>query len=82
MKKKLFRPLLKCLLAFVALLSCTQIIVAQTVVKGKIIDGGTGEVLVGATVVIKGTTTGAQTDYDGLFTFTVPQAPPFTLQNQ
>ncbi len=52
---------------------------AQTLVKGKIIDAGTSEVLVGATVVIKGTTIGAQTDYDGLFSFQSPQKPPFTL---
>jgi iron complex outermembrane recepter protein len=52
---------------------------SQSVVKGKIIDGTSGEVLVGATVVLKGTTTGAQTDYDGLFEFKTTQALPFTL---
>jgi iron complex outermembrane recepter protein len=52
---------------------------SQSVVKGKIIDGTSGEVLVGATVVLKGTTTGSQTDYDGLFEFKTTQIPPFTL---
>ncbi len=62
------------------LLFIAQIAVAQTVVKGKIIDAGTGEVLVGATVIIKGTQVGAQSDFDGLFSFTTEQKPPFTLQ--
>jgi iron complex outermembrane recepter protein len=52
---------------------------SQSVVKGKIIDATSGEVLVGATVVLKGTTTGSQTDYDGLFEFKTTQIPPFTL---
>lgn len=64
---------------FGTLLFMLQIAVSQTVVKGKVIDGGTGEVLVGATVLIKGTTIGAQTDYDGLFSFTTNQTPPFTI---
>jgi iron complex outermembrane recepter protein len=68
------------LVAAFALAFVAQVVVAQTVVKGKIIDAGTGEVLVGATVIIKGTTTGAQTDFDGLFEFTTSQKPPFTLQ--
>jgi iron complex outermembrane recepter protein len=52
---------------------------SQNVVKGKILDGTTGEVLVGATVIIKGTTTGAQTDYDGLFEFKTTQNYPMKL---
>jgi iron complex outermembrane recepter protein len=68
----------KCLLCAL-FLSFTQFLTAQTAIKGKVIDGTTGEVLVGATVLIKGTTTGAQTDYDGLFEFTTTQKPPFTL---
>ena len=54
-------------------------IFAQTLVKGKIIDGTTGEVMVGATVVIKGTTIGTQTDYDGLFEFKTDKTYPFTI---
>ena len=54
-------------------------IFAQSVVKGKIIDGTTGEVLVGATIVLKGTTIGAQSDYDGLFEFKTDKNPPFTV---
>jgi iron complex outermembrane recepter protein len=69
--KSIFAPLIFVLFAHLGF--------SQSVVKGKIIDGTSGEVLVGATVVLKGTTTGAQTDYDGLFEFKTTQVPPFTL---
>lgn len=36
-------------------------------IKGKVIDDKTGETLPGASVVIKGTTTGSNTDLDGAF---------------
>jgi hypothetical protein len=38
---------------------------------GKILDAETGEVLVGATVLLKGTKTGAQTDFNGMFEFNI-----------
>jgi iron complex outermembrane recepter protein len=60
-------------------ISFSQFLTAQTTVKGKVLDGTSGEVLVGATVLVKGTTTGAQTDFDGLFSFSTTQKPPFTL---
>ena len=80
MKISLQTHFLKRFFTFLALILCTQISVAQTVVKGKIIDAGTGEVLVGATALIKGTTIGAQSDFDGLFSFMTDQKPPFSLQ--
>lgn len=39
----------------------------QGAIAGKITDAVNGETLIGATVVIKGTTTGAQTDLDGQY---------------
>ena len=71
-------PSPKCVLCALCLFF-SHILTAQTTLKGKIIDGGTGEVLVGATVLIKGTTTGAQTDFDGIFEFVTAQKPPFSL---
>ena len=68
----------KCLWCALFLSFC-QSLTAQTVIKGKVLDGNTGEVLVGATVLVKGTTTGAQTDFDGVFEFSTTQKPPFTL---
>ena len=41
------------------------------IVKGKIVNGSTGEAIVGANVVIEGTTTGTITDIDGNFTLTM-----------
>jgi iron complex outermembrane recepter protein len=60
-------------------LSFSQFVMAQTTIKGKIIDSNSGEPLVGATVIVKGTTTGSQTDFDGLFQFTTNQKPPFMI---
>ena len=42
-------------------------------------DGSTGETLIGASVVIKGTTTGATTDIDGRFEILTNELPPYTL---
>ncbi len=80
MKIHLLKQMPMRLFAFGMLLFSLNIAVAQTAIKGKIIDAGTGEVLVGATVVVKGTQIGAQTDYDGLFSFTTEAKPPITLQ--
>jgi len=44
------------------------------VIKGKIISGTDKLPLIGATVYIKGTKTGASTDANGLFSLTVPDA--------
>jgi outer membrane receptor protein involved in Fe transport len=55
-------------------------LLAQMTIKGKILDGGTGEMLVGATAIVKGTTVGAQSDFDGIFEFVTSTKPPFTLQ--
>ena len=52
---------------------------AQNKIQGTIKDRNTGETLIGAAIVIKGTTTGSVTDIDGKFEFPVTQAPPFTL---
>lgn len=45
---------------------------AQGTVTGKINDDMTGEPLIGASVVLEGTTTGATTDLDGVFTLDLP----------
>ena len=37
-------------------------------IRGKVIDNNTGEELIGATIVINGTTTGTITDFDGNYT--------------
>ncbi|MBL7982422.1 MAG: TonB-dependent receptor [Flavobacteriales bacterium] len=47
--------------------------------RGTVTDAVTGETLIGANVVLKGTTTGAVTDIDGKFDMTVETALPCTL---
>lgn len=44
----------------------------ETTVSGKVTDGDTGEPLPGVSVVIKGTTTGTATNFDGDFSLPVP----------
>jgi hypothetical protein len=42
--------------------------IAQTVVKGKVTDAGSGDPIPFANIIFKGTTTGTTTDFDGNFT--------------
>ena len=58
-------------LLFVAALLLSVVAMAQTKVTGKVVDE-TNEPLPGASVVIKGTSTGGQTDFDGNFTLNAP----------
>ena len=44
---------------------------AQSVVKGKITDSK-GDIVIGATVMVKGTTIGTATDVNGLYSLTIP----------
>ncbi len=58
---------------FISLIFCTFSVLAfaQTgTVSGTVTDGETGEAVLGATVIIKGTTQGTSTDQDGSFTIT------------
>ncbi|MEY8020630.1 TonB-dependent receptor [Muriicola sp. SD30] len=52
---------------------------AQTTIQGTVKDDG-GEPIPGANIVIIGTTTGAVADFDGNFTLSTTQAPPFVLK--
>lgn len=61
------------------MLFCCAFSFAQTTVKGKIIDNN-GQPLPGANIIVIGTTTGTISDYDGNYTLTVDQNPPFTIQ--
>ena len=48
------------------------LVTAQTQVSGVVIDAKTGEPVIGASVLIQGTTVGTVTDYDGKFLLDVP----------
>lgn len=54
---------------------------AQTMhtLKGSVKDKVTNEALIGATVMVKGTSIGASTDFDGNFTFKTNTPTPYTL---
>ncbi|MEM1322072.1 MAG: TonB-dependent receptor [Bacteroidota bacterium] len=52
---------------------------AQTIVRGEVLDKGNNEPLIGATVVIKGTTIGVITDWDGSFELKTDQPLPLLL---
>lgn len=52
---------------------------AQGNITGKVIDSETGETIIGASVVIEGTTQGGITDIDGKFNFNTTQKPPFNV---
>ncbi len=54
-----------------AIFSAT-LVTAQTQVSGVVIDAKTGEPVIGASVLIQGTTVGTVTDYDGKFLLDVP----------
>lgn len=48
-------------------------------ISGILLDKQNGETLIGATVSVKGTTTGTATDIDGKFSLKITQQPPLTL---
>lgn len=51
----------------------------QGTVKGTVYDEASGETLIGASVVLKGTTIGKTTDIDGNFEVRIDESPPFVL---
>ena len=61
------------------MLFCCALSFSQTTVKGKVSDNN-GQPLPGANIIVVGTTTGTISDYDGNYTLTVNQDPPFTIQ--
>ncbi|HNU57151.1 MAG TPA: TonB-dependent receptor [Flavobacteriales bacterium] len=62
-------------------IGCTALVASaqQYKLRGTVTDQGSGETLIGASVVIKGTTTGAVTDFDGRFEILTNELPPYTL---
>ena len=60
------------LLFWVALLTTAFSAMAQNgIIRGQIIDDASGETLIGATVLVDGTSTGSTTDLDGKFSISV-----------
>jgi len=69
---------MKTILKLFTMLFCV-VSFAQTTIKGKIIDN-TGLPLPGANIVVLGTSTGTVSDFDGNYSLTIEQDPPFSIQ--
>ena len=52
----------------------TTVLYAQVVVQGIVVDSNNEQPLIGANVVVKGTTIGSSTGLDGSFQFSVSKA--------
>lgn len=57
---------------FVLLVLFTGALMAQTTVTGTITDAENGDPLIGASILVTGTSTGTVTDFDGKFSLNVP----------
>ena len=69
---------MKTIIQIILVVFCVSIH-AQTTVRGNVSDQN-GQPLPGANILVVGTSTGTSTDFDGNFTLTVNQNPPFTLR--
>ncbi len=67
------------LLSFMLMLTCT-LVYAQTEITGTVVDE-TGETVIGATVVEKGTSNGTVTDFDGNFVIKVNPGATFVVSS-
>lgn len=69
-------------LAFLLVHALTpQLAAAQSVtVEGTVVDSRSGEPLIGANVVVRGTVSGVATDLNGRFTLNTNQSLPFVLR--
>jgi iron complex outermembrane recepter protein len=72
---KATRNLLGCLFALLISLPLWS----QTSVRGQVMDGSTGEPLYDASVVVKSTTNGMKTDFDGYYDIKIDQPLPITI---
>lgn len=70
---------LRYLLTLLSLLLFSTFIEAQTVIKGRILDAGNGDPLIGANIIVKGTSSGNITDFDGYFEVKTDATFPMTL---
>jgi len=57
-----------------SLLVAVSAMAADITVKGTVTDAETGEALIGVSILVKGTTNGTVSDFDGAYTLTVPES--------
>ena len=78
-KTKIMKQAIIRLMACAMLLCFSVTVFAQTTIKGKVQDESNKEPLIGASIIIKNTTIGTVTDYDGEFSLKADQDLPLTL---
>ena len=69
---------MKTILPFILLVFCS-ISYSQTTISGSVVDDS-GQPIPGANIIVVGTSTGNITDFDGNFSLTYSQNPPFSVQ--
>ena len=69
---------MKAILPLVMLFFC-GITFSQTTISGSVVDDNS-QPIPGANIIVLGTSTGNITDFDGNFSLTYNQSPPFTVQ--
>jgi len=69
---------MKTIIPFLLLLFCSASF-SQTTITGSVVDDSS-QPIPGANIIISGTSTGTVTDFDGNFTLTYNQSPPFSAQ--
>ncbi len=67
-----FDYLTKCLLLLFVAMGMSSLAMAQRTIKGTVTDAQTGDALIGANVLVIGTSTGTITDVDGTYELRVP----------
>ena len=72
--------MMKKLLLVAFVLFGTAIMVAQTTITGTVKDVSLGEPIPGANIKVSRKAVGTSTDFDGKFTMTVTDNPPFTIE--
>jgi hypothetical protein len=65
---------------FLSAMLLINTILAQTTIKGSVVDEETNQPLPGVNIIVKGTYTGVSADFDGNFTITTDEALPITLE--
>ncbi|WP_397363936.1 TonB-dependent receptor [Olleya sp. R77988] len=70
---------MRTILSIVLLCFC-GISFSQTTITGTVVDDVSQQPIPSANVIVAGTSTGTATDFDGNFTLTTSQNPPFTIQ--
>lgn len=65
-------------ITLVIVLLISIISTAQTTISGKVVDNN-NQPIPGANIALQGASVGTVTDFDGLFTLTIEETPPFTI---